>query len=173
MESLSTNGFVRSGTTLFNNVLMASFPETQIVPYNHRIKEIGLDANSVVIIREPVKCVASWIVFDGKPLTQKSADDSLEWFCSFFSKLIEHKESICIIKFEDFIASPNASLLEISTRFNLSLNDDVDVDEIFAKVATSFPRNSPDWSDEPFDAVEELVRSSSLYDEAVSLFNQL
>ena len=87
MESLSTNGFVRSGTTLFNNVLMASFPETQIIPHNHRIKEIGLDTNSTVIIREPVKCVSSWIVFDEQPRTQESADDSLEWFCAFFSKL--------------------------------------------------------------------------------------
>jgi len=173
MESLSTNGFVRSGTTLFNNVLRASFPETQIIPYNHRIKEIGLDTNSTVIIREPVKCVSSWIVFDEQPRTKKSAGNSLEWFCAFFSKLVQHKDSICVVKFEDFVANPNVSTQQIATRFNLSDRVEVDADELFAKVAESFPRNSPDWSNESFDAVEQLVRSSSLYDEAISLFNQL
>lgn len=173
MESLSINGFVRSGTTLFYNVLMASFPETQIVPYNHRIKEIGLDANSAVIIREPTKCVSSWIVYDDQPRTQESVDNVLEWFVSFFAKLVENKNSIYIVQFNNFVVNPNAITQGIASQFGLQNRVDIDADVVFANVAELFPRNSPDWSDELFDDVEELVRNSLFYNEAVSLFNQL
>ena len=173
MESLSINGFVRSGTTLFHNVIQVAFPKTTIIPYNHRIKEIGLDSNGAVIIREPAKCVSSWIVYDNQPQTQESVDNALEWFISFFTKLVDNKNSVHIVKFDDFVVNPNAVARAIAVRFGLSNRIDIDVDAVFANVAELFPRNSPDWSDEPFDSVEELVRSSSLYGEAVSLFNQL
>lgn len=141
LQEINVTGFSRNGTTTLRETLKASFLDYKI-GFGHETYDLK-KPNVIIPIRNPQDSIRSVVEFNLQRLVRDTGlDINIPWeisnsifsYCVFFKKILENKENIFVISFEDLISNPNPKLIEFSKKFNLADPLSVDINEIIKSV---------------------------------------
>jgi hypothetical protein len=156
MATISFGAFPRSGSHFFTGLTNCKW-------IAHAIHLLEKEQNVVVSIRNPFKCIPSWITIS-EDSSENRAEKALEWYCAYYEKCKEL--NILILPFEQLISDPLFCINYVYKKYGLEPLQSLDYD-----LSTDFHYPTKDKSG--FEQIiEEMYLAPSL-NRAVSLFQEL
>ena len=156
MATISFGAFPRSGSHFFTGLTNCKW-------IAHAIHLLEKEQNVVVSIRNPFKCIPSWIAIS-EDSSENRAEKALEWYCAYYEKC--KKLDILILPFEQLISDPLFCINYVYKKYGLEPLQSLDYD-----LSTDFHYPTKDKSG--FEQIiEEMYLAPSL-NRAVSLFQEL
>lgn len=156
MATISFGAFPRSGSHFFTGLTNCKW-------IAHAIHLLEKEQNVVVSIRNPFKCIPSWIAIS-EDSSENRAEKALEWYCAYYEKC--KKLDILILPFEQLISDPLFCINYVYKKYGLEPLQSLDYD-----LSTDFHYPTKDKSG--FEQIiEEMYLAPSL-SRAVSLFQEL
>lgn len=103
MATVTFGSFPRSGNFFLIDVLRKNLPSLSIDWVGHSAFALTKSPDSFTVVRNPVECVPSWIVYT-KDVRENRAEKVLEWYLAYHRKCLENK--IRVFHFNDLINDP-------------------------------------------------------------------
>jgi|GEM_PF-4316135 len=117
-------GYPRSANSFLVNflthILKLNSIKINIAHHTHSPENVllGIKYNKpcLVLIREPIDAILSFIIY-----SSKDVEYCYNRYINFYTSLIEHKENILFVDFNELIISPNSIISRFNNRFNKNL----------------------------------------------------
>lgn len=110
MATVTFGSFPRSGNFFLVDVLRKHAPSVSAHWIGHNAHSLTKHADSFTVIRNPLHCVPSWIVYKGDTRTDR-AERVLQWYCAYYEKCTS--SGVRVFTFDHLVNDPIGLLTQI------------------------------------------------------------
>ncbi|CAB4203988.1 hypothetical protein UFOVP1387_32 [uncultured Caudovirales phage] len=156
MATVTFGSFPRSGNFFLVDVLRKHASSVGVHWVGHNAHLLTKHSDSFTVIRNPLHCVPSWVVYKGDTRTDR-AERVLQWYCAYHTKCYDY--GIRTFAFDDLISNPVGLISQVcdvqsyQTDYRYFCNETVD--------RSLFP------------TIVDEMREAPSFDDAVNLFEAL
>jgi hypothetical protein len=179
---LIVEGFPRSGNTFLRCGLDHMYPEPLvIISHNHTVNMIKEAAGKDMVVspvRDPLKAISSWYLFQrqpyGHPYRLPNISSDVNYYIRYVSALLEHKEDILFVDFTKFIQGFDYVAKALLATYGISTDSVPTTDfvkEVLIKIER--PYGLPQDNKEKLLEIQEQVRNNPKFTEALDLYGNL
>jgi hypothetical protein len=116
MARVLADGFPRSGNAYLYKLLLASFPNDDVIEFTHSAKKIT--SQTMILIRNPNDSIASFMNTFNEPNKNKAQ----QWWLRFYNAALEKTEPKNWIFFNSLIKSPTKVVEQIANFYGLVIS---------------------------------------------------
>lgn len=151
-EDLVLDGFVRSGTTFLEECLKYAYPQYTIYTKLHQTSraEYGIKNNipTFFCIRNPIKSIPSWLVYDGIDSSEKNKiNDVFKWYKRFAEFALKHNNQLILIDVDIFKKNPYLVLDRVSKDKKIDMPIFFTENDIINILSEKYDTSLSDWSE--------------------------
>jgi len=125
-EILNTCAYPRSGQTFLNYALKHLYYTDEVNTNYHSVKSLLRLDKPIVSIRNPLDCIASWSNYPSRG----TLIDDIKFYIRFYSAVLENKNKLVIVKFEEFTVNGNYLVSRMKQEFDIDPINTWDLDAI-------------------------------------------
>ncbi len=170
-ELLITSGFPRSGSTYLNQAInLLYYPEQEVNWNRHTVVAIENATTIMVPFRNPVDAIASWHKYP----SNGQLDADIKYYIRFYKAVLDNLNKVVLMDFDYFTKDIDYIKDKVFKNFSISTNryvTDAEVKQEMLKNGKEI--NLPQNNQDELDAVKKRLTQEPLFEECVSLYNQV
>jgi len=173
-EFLLTSAYPRSGQTFLNYALKYLYYKDIVNENLHTVKPLVNLKKPIVSIRNPLDSISSWSNYQYNNNQTKNLLDDIKFYIRFYSAVLDNKDKLVIVEFEEFTVDGNYLVSRMKQEFDIDPINTWDLDAIKSSMLENGKsKNLPVDNYDNINKLKEQLKAMPEFEECISLYNRL